>query len=164
MKMKRTIVIGIIFLALFPGAQASLFDDLRNILAPAQTPAISQPANDFNAFMARMYKLNTPEAIQSLNAEMEDYGVNNLKVTVSGIPGEHSTKSLFVVKGLGILTEAQKQNALDNHITSQIWGFSPKDKEVALTYSQMIRMYPYFEAGKLDFFDRWQLFAIYKMG
>jgi hypothetical protein len=145
--MKKILIIGLIFLAFFPSAQASIFDDLSHILMPVQTPAITQPVDGYTAFMGQMYKLNTPEAIQSLNAEMDVYGVRAIKITVSRIPREYTSKSFFVARDLGVIPKAQNY-----------------DREVALTYTQVMRMYPYFEDGKLDFFDRWQLFAIWKMG
>lgn len=149
-QMKRTIVIGLIILTLFPGAQASIFDDLRNILTPVQTPAITQQVNGFDAFLTQMYKLNTPEAIESLNAEMDDYGVSVLKVGVTKLPWnkcENCLNNFYVVRGVGVVSD-----------------YPTNDREVVLTYSQVMRMYPYFEDGKLDFFDRWQVFAIWKMG
>jgi len=141
----KSILIGYLVLALVTSAQAGLFEDLKNILTPIQTPATAQPADGFNAFMTRMYTLNTPKAIQSLNAEMDDYSVRTIKVSISGIPGESGTKRFFVARDLGVVTEAQNY-----------------DREVVLTYSQVMRMYPYFQDGKIDFFDRWQLYRIWK--
>lgn len=142
-------------LVVSPGA-AGLFDWLiipDNLLRQSSTP---QPLkiDSYEALMQQLYKLNTPEAIKSLNAEMDDNHIDSFKVRVYGIPGycEYCGKNFYVVRNIGVVKK------------SPDWGYGQNVLHIDLTYSQVMQMYPYLQDGKVDFFDRWQLYAIYKIG
>lgn len=120
-------------------------DSLVRQFSTPQSPTI----DSYAALMQQLYLLNTPQAIKLLDVEMDEYKINSLKVRVNFIPGycDYCAKNFYVVRGRGVVADYPTNN-----------------REVVLTYSQIMKMYPYFQDGNIDFFDRWQLYAIYKLG
>lgn len=133
---------------------AGLFDWLKlpegfgSMVKEQQDPQALK-IDSYKALQARLYQLNTKQAIKSLNAELDDRNINAIKVHVSKLPGycKGCGKDFYIVRDLG---------AVDEH--------SDPDLVVDLTYSQLNRMIPYFEDEKMDFLDWWQILAIYKLG
>lgn len=160
---KRTILILLLIggIIITP-VNASVLDDFWNKLTtPSKTPTqikntpITQNSGDLNEFMGKLYNLNTKTNIHFLNQELNDYNVNSIKVRMYKAPWSKCKEckiDFFIVKNKGIV------DFYDN------WGTDPKDVEVSLTYSQINKIYEYVKDGKIDFFDRWQIYAIYKTG
>lgn len=154
----RTVVIVLICMALTANpTQANIFDDIfgRIVSQKANTDTVyfanSIPSITFDSFMENMYLLNTPKGVQNLNIEMNNYNIHALKVRLHKTPW-YTDDTFYVVKDVGILRNYDQ------------FGQSNADYFVDLTYNQVMKIYPYIYDGELDFFDRWMLYAIYKMG
>lgn len=160
---KRTILILLcIGVIIITPVNASILDDFWNKINPSHktsTPVTTQLIipikNDFNSFMEKLHNLNTQTNIQLLNQEMSDYGINSIKIRMYKMPWGECKEcgvNFYILKDKGIVDFYPD------------WGTNTKDIELTLTHSQVQRMIPYIESGDIDFFDRWQLYAIYKMG
>lgn len=129
---------------------ASVFSDLfsyANTLTTVQTSSISEQQDDF---YAQLQSLNTQTAIDNIDAEMGDYNVNTVKVRVNNLPWENNddiSEQFYIVKGMGIT----------DHATNS-------DAEITLSYSQIQKIIPFLTDGKLSFLERFQIYAIYKVG
>ncbi len=156
---KKLISIAIILLLSIGSAQASIFSDIFNFIISPSNPAPQQPTptypsqvspvqienkDDFKAFLDALTVLNTNANIQELNAVMGEYGVKTVKVRVSDYK-----ETFYVVYGQGIVAD---------------YPIPTYDREIVLTSSQIKRISEYLYDGKLDSFDRWMIYAIYKMG
>ena len=129
-------------------ASASLFEDLIKIMQPVQTQIPAFVTNSQKEqFYDKITSFNTPITISNLNKEMDDYNVKVLKVRVRGLSWNNYEESFYVVRGIGIVLD-----------------YPTNDREVVLTYNQVNRMIPFFVDGKIDWFERFQLYAIYKVG
>lgn len=162
MKKSTILILLCIGALIITPVNATILEDIWNKINPPHqnvvkimNQPITQNTEDFNSFMERLHTLNTPTNIQLLNQEMADYNVNSIKIRMYKMPWddcEYCGLSFYIVKDKGIVD------------FDDSWGYNNKDKEIALTYSQINRIYPYIESGRLDFFDRWQIYAIYKIG
>ncbi len=155
---KRSVVLLVVLVMTTNIVQASLFDDIMQKISPHKvsiieiSTSITHPDDEFKGFMDMMYLLNTPQALQNLNVEMDNYNTHSVKVWVTKNPWCKCNMPFYVIKNHGVASKYDQ------------WGQDKTDKQVVLTYNQIMKMYPYFIDGKIDFFDRWQLYAIYKMG
>jgi len=157
--MVRKIVIVLVVLAMSANVvNANIFDDVMQKILPQKTSIMSitigvtQPEDSYSNFMGMMYLLNTPKSLHNLNKEMVNYNTNSLKVIVTKIPDSNIPYTFYVVKNVGVMSNYNQ------------WGQDRTDKQVVVTYQQAMKMYPYFTDGEIDFFERWQLYAIYKIG
>jgi hypothetical protein len=151
MKVKRVLLIILITILLLSPVQASLFDEIVQKILPQKaitpsSPLISIYTETHDSFMEKLYKLNTPRAIENLNKEMDYYSLTALKVRMYEIPWQKSKyigENFYVVKDIGVI---------ENYYTN--------DRELILTYSQIMKMYPYFEDGEITFIERLQIYGI----
>lgn len=147
----RTLVIVLICMSLTVNPiQAGIFEDIFGRIVSQKTNTAMQTVT-FDSFMENMYLLNTQKGIQNLNVEMNNYNIHALKVRLHKTPW-FTDDVFYVVKGAGLLKNYDQ------------FGQSNKDYVVDLTYNQVMKIYPYIYDGELDFFDRWQIYAIYKIG
>jgi len=160
--MVRKIIIILVVLVMSSNiASAGIFDDIMQSIqkiVPQKTSIMrvtistTQPEDAYSNFMDMMYLLNTPVALQNLNKEAVNYDTNSLKVIVTKIPNSNLQYTFYVTKNMGVMSNYNQ------------WGQDSTDKQIVLTYQQVMKMYPYFIDGKIDFLERWQLLAIYKIG
>jgi len=157
--MVRKIVIVLVVLAMSANVvNANIFDDVMQKILPQKTSIMeitigtTQPENSYSNFMNIMYLLNTPKSLHNLNKEMVNYNTNSLKVIVTKIPDSNIPYTFYVVKNMGVIGNYNQ------------WGQDKTDKQVVITYQQAMKMYPYFTDGEIDFFERWMLYSIYKIG
>lgn len=166
---KKSLSLAIILLLLTGSAQASIFTDIFNFISspshqqasptlssdnipmqPFQPTGFSVPIShvqsdnkdEIKPFSETLMSLNTNTNIQELNSVMDEYGVQAVKVRVSDY-----NENFYVVKGQGIVQD-----------------YPTNDREIVLTSKQITRISEYLYDGQLDFFDRWQIYAIIKMG
>jgi len=149
---KKILVSGFMILLMSSSiASASLFDDLIKMVQPVQIPIQKNIIeNQKEQFYVKLLSLNSPTAISNLNKEMDDYNVKVLKVRIYKTPWNscgYCGENFYIVRGTGVVLD-----------------YPTNDMEVVLTYNQINRMIPFFTDGKIDWFERFQLLAIYKVG
>lgn len=146
---KKISVSIIVILCMSSMASASILDDISGYLF-VSTP-IQKPDSEAlrSQFYADLEALNTPKIISIFDKEMTDYGVNILKVRIYKTPWacEYCGENFYIVKGLGIVRD-----------------YPTNDREIVLTYDQVIRAIPFFDDEEIGFLERFQLYAIYKLG
>lgn len=143
--MKIIVQLVLVILLVSNVASASVFDFFKEKLTIMQT----KEDNKQEQFYSNLLSLNTPIVVSNLNKEMDDYGVKVLKVRVYELPWQNSKytgENFYVVRELGVVRD-----------------YPTNDKEVKLTYGQVNMMIPFFTDGKIDFLERFQTYAIYKM-
>lgn len=141
-------MLALMVLVLFASANiasANIFSDVLNKLIPHTQPVVvntpqSQVKDGFDSLMAELYQINTPDNIQTLNANLKNYGIQAIKVHVTDY-----NKDFYVIQGNGLLSD-----------------YPTYDKEIALSRTQIEQIKGYVEDSKITQYEQFRMWLIYE--
>lgn len=141
-------ILALMVLVLFASANiasANIFSDVLNKLVPHTQPVVvntpqSQVKDGFDSLMAELYQINTPDNIQTLNANLNNYGIQAIKVHVTDY-----NKDFYVIQGNGLLSD-----------------YPTYDKEIALSRTQIEQIKGYVEDRKITQYEQFRMWLIYE--
>lgn len=146
MKKSITVLIILVFvLSASISANANIFTDIFNKLAPHSQPLVvnnTQPVmeDDFDSLMAQIYQLNTPANIQILSEKMQYYGINAIRIGVTDY-----NKDFYVVKGQGLLKD-----------------YPTSDLNIAVSKAQIEQVKSYIADGKITPYEQFRMWLMFK--
>ncbi len=141
-------ILALMILVLFASANmasANIFSDVFNKLVPHPQPVVvntpqPQVKDGFDSLMAELHQINTPDNIQTLNANLKNYGIRAIKVHVTDY-----SKDFYVVQGHGLLSD-----------------YPAYDKEIALSRAQIEQIKGYIQDGKITPYEQFRMWLIYR--